>query len=145
ILEYAGPLDYRTDSNKVSGAVRLLQTGAPDNRLTGPIEFTRSPTNRFDVLTLWHEVWTNASLQALKVSNDVDWFQRNLVLKTNYFGFVDFEDGDPNTTELDYLTWFLTIDDVNDSNGNGIPDFTDDVLPATLAPELVLTKGATNF
>ncbi len=145
ILEYAGPLNYRTDSNKVSGAVRLLQSGAPNNRLTGPIEFTRSPTNRFDVLTLWHEVWTNASLQALKVSNDVDSFQRNRDLKTNYFGFVDFEDGDPNTTELDYLTWFLTIDDVNDSNGNGIPDFTDDVIPATRAPELALTKGATNF
>jgi len=146
ILEFAGPLNYTADSNKVSGAVQLLQTGAPDNVLAGPIEFTKSPTNRFNKLVLRHEVWTNASSETFKISNDIDFFLRNLTLKTNYHGFVDFEDGAPSTSDPDYLTWVLSIDDTNDSDNDGIPDFSDDPGSGTVRrPTVLLSLGPTNL
>jgi hypothetical protein len=146
ILEYAGPLNYTTDSNKVSGAVNLLQTGAPDNVLAGPIEFTKSPTKRFDELNLKHGVWTNASAHRFNISNDIDSFLRDTFLKTNYFGNVDFDDGDPNTSDTDYRFWFLSIDDVNDSDNDGIPDFSDDPGSGTVRrPTVLLSLGNTNL
>jgi hypothetical protein len=143
IIEYTGPLSYTPGTNRVAGSVNLTQTGDPSSQLTGPIEFIKSPTNRFDELDLQHATWTNAASQTYKISNDIDSFLRDLTLKTNYYGFVDFDDGDPNTTDPDYYTWVLSIDDVNDSNGNGIPDFTDDVgSTAPRSPSLVLTQGS---
>jgi hypothetical protein len=146
LLEYAGPLDYTAGSNKVSGAVRLLQTGATDNVLAGPIEFTKVPTNRFDELYLTNSVWTNASGQSFNIGNEIDTFLRDLSLKTNYYGYVDFEDGDADTSELDYQTWVLSIDDVNDSDGDGIPDFSDDLGSGTVRPPTVaLSIADTNL
>ena len=91
-------------------------------------------------------VWTNASSQTIHIGNDIDSFLRDLTLKTNYYGFVDFDDGDPNTPDPDYLTWVLSIDDPNDSNGNGIPDFSDDPGPIVeRKPALSLSLGSTNL
>jgi hypothetical protein len=144
LIEFVGPLDYTPGTNRISGAVNLTQTGGPSSRLAGPIEFTKSPTNRFNKFSLQHGTWTNALAQRLNFSNDLDSFFRDLQLKTNYFGFVDFEDGDLSTPEVDYSTWQLSIDDANDSNGNGIPDFSDDpVLIATRPPTLGLSLGGT--
>jgi hypothetical protein len=41
-------------------------------------------------------------------------------------GFIEFLDGDLSTPDEDYFTWVLSIDDPNDTNENGIPDFSDD-------------------
>jgi hypothetical protein len=143
LIEYTGPLSYTPGTNRISGSVNLTQTGDPSSQFIGPIEFIKSPTNRFDELNLQHATWTNAVSQTYKISNDIDSFLRDLTLKTNYYGFVDFDDGDPNTADPDYYTWILSIDDVNDSNGNGIPDFTDDVgSTAPRPPSLVLTQGS---
>ena len=145
LIEYTGPLSYTPSTNKVSGGLNLTQTGDPNSQLAGPIEFTKVPTNRFDELTLHHAVWTNASSQTFNISNDIDTFLRDLALETNYYGYVDFNDGDPNTSERDYYTWVLSIDDVNDSNGNGIPDFSDDSGSGTVQPTLLLSLGSTNL
>src|SRR6266480_3913809 len=127
LIEYAGALSYTPGASNVTGAVNLMQTGDPSSRFTGPIRFIKSPTNRVDELRLQHDVWTNASSQIFKISNDFDSILRDLSLKTNYYGYLDFDDGDLNTTEADYYSWYLSVDDVNDANGNGIPDFSDDV------------------
>ncbi len=146
LIEYAGPLTYTPGASNVTGSVNLTQTGDPSSQFTGPISFIKSPTNRFDELSLKHSVWTNASSQTFQIGNDIDSFLRDLVLKTNYYGFVDFDDGDPNTTDPDYYTWVLSIDDVNDSNGNGIPDFSDDVGSANARPpSLTLTPGGASL
>src|SRR5437016_2107190 len=146
IIEFTGPLNYTPDTNKVSGTLTLTQTGDSTSLLAGPIGFTKSLTNRFDKLTLQHEVWTNASADMFKISNDVDFFLRNLTLKTNYHGFVDFEDGAPSTSDPDYLTWVLSIDDTNDSDNDGIPDFSDDPGPIVdRLPLLSLSLGSTNL
>jgi hypothetical protein len=142
--EYKGPLNYTPDTNKVSGTLNLIQTGDTNNQLAGPIDFTKVATNRFDEFNLWNEVWTNASSQTfLVISNDI-YFERDLDLKTNYYGYVDFEDGDPNTSNPDYFYWVLSIDDVNDSNGNGIPDFSDDPGGSVRQPTMLLSLSNTN-
>ena len=145
LIEYTGPLSYTPGTNRVTGTVNLIQTGDPSSRFTGPVEFVKTATNRFNELKLQHEVWSNALAQPLKISNDIDTFDRDQQLGTIYSGFVDFEDGDPATSEADYLTWLLSIDDPNDSNGNGVPDFSDDPPHSEPFPSLSLSLGSTNL
>jgi hypothetical protein len=42
-----------------------------------------------------------------------------------YSGTVALTDGEPLTSWPDYQRWFLTINDTNDSDGDGIPDLSD--------------------
>ena len=128
----------------VSATVNLAQTGKPANTLQGPIVFDKSVTDRFNTLTNQPGVWTNAVSQTLTFDNEV--FTRDPAWPTNYVGYVFFADGAPNTAAPDYRLWVLSIDDTNDSNANGIPDFSDDpavVLPR--APQLSLALGPTNL
>jgi hypothetical protein len=143
LLEYTGPLTYTPGSNTVSANINLTQTGNPANTLQGPILFDKSPTNRFNTLINRPGFWTNAAMQTLTFTNEI--FSRDPTWPTNYYGYVEFADGDPSTADPDYTLWVLSIDDTNDANGNGIPDFSDDVttvLPT--APQLSLGLGVTN-
>lgn len=145
ILEETGPLTYTPGSNTVSAKINLTQTGNPVNTLQGPIVLDKSITDRFNTLTNQSGVWTNAALQTLDFDSEV--FTRAMKWPTNYAGYVYFADGDPNTADPDYQVWVLSIDDTNDANANGIPDFSDDpavALPPR-APQLSLAPGATNF
>jgi len=144
LIEYTGPLTYTPGSNTVSGSVNLTQTGNPANQMQGPVQFVKAAgANHFNNLTLQPGGWTNADLQSITFANDLyvrfpDW-------PTNYGGYFDFNDWDPNTPDPDYLTWGLSIDDTNDVNHNGIPDFSDDpqsALPSR--PLLALARTATN-
>jgi hypothetical protein len=54
-----------------------------------------------------------------------------------------FADGDPTTPDPDYQVWALSIDDPNDTNHNGIPDFSDDV-GGGLVQQPRLTLSQTN-
>ncbi len=145
LIEYTGPLTYTPGSNTVSAGISLAQTGNPANTLRGPILFTKSSSDRFNTLTNQPGVWTNAASQTL--SFDRELFTRDPGWPTNYAGYVYFADGDPGTASPDYRLWLLSIDDTNDANANGIPDFSDD--PAALAPPrapyLTLTRGPTNL
>jgi hypothetical protein len=68
---------------------------------------------------------------------------RDLELKTNYYAFPEFDDGDPSTSVADYRGWTLSIDDTNDLNGNKIPDLSDDAPPAPeQGPTLTLARSA---
>jgi hypothetical protein len=146
LIEYTGPLSYTPGTNRVTGTVNLTQTGDPSSRFTGPIEFVKTATNRFNELKLQHGVWSNALSQPLNISNDIDTFLRNGQRETSYSGLVDFDDGDPATSEADYLTWLLAIDDPNDSNSDGVPDFSDDPGPIVDPfPSLSLSRGSTNL
>jgi hypothetical protein len=147
LLEYTGPLTYTPGSNTVDASISLTQTGDGSNTLQGPIDFDKSSTDRFDTLTNEPGVWTNEASQAL--SFDAEVFTRNAPdWPTNYGGYIHFANGDPSTSQPAYQWWVLSIDDPNDSNGNGIPDFSDDpasVLPPPRAPSLALALGPTNL
>ncbi len=145
LLEYTGPLTYTAGSNTVSAAINLTQSGNPAGTLQGPMVFVKSSTNPFNTLTNQPGVWTNAALQTLSFASEV--FSRGIpTWPTNYAGYVYFADGDPSTAGPDYQLWELSIDDTNDANASGIPDFSDDpaaVLPR--APALSLALGTTNL
>ncbi|MDE3067820.1 MAG: hypothetical protein KGJ60_09750 [Verrucomicrobiota bacterium] len=145
LLEYTGPLTYTPGSNTVAAALILTQTGNPANTLQGSIVFDKSATDRFNTLTNHPGVWTNAAGQTFSFTNEV--FTRDAAWPTNYSGYVPFADGNPDTAGSDYRLWVLSIDDTNDVNGNGVPDFSDD--PAGVAPPaaplLSLTTGPTNL
>jgi hypothetical protein len=145
LIEYTGQLVYMPGSNTVSATVNLTQTGNPANTFQGPIAFDRSTADRFNTLTNQPGTWTNAAQQTLAFAREI--FSRNPAWPTNYAGYVYFSDGDPSTAAPDYQLWVLSIDDTNDANANGIPDFSDDpavALPPR-APRLSLAPGATNF
>jgi len=143
VLEYSGKITYTPSATNVSASLSVTNTGDPSSSLTGATLFLKAPTNRFDELELQPGVWTNAS-GTLSYTNDL--LFRDMILETNYYGFVDFDDGDPGTSDPDYLTWVISIDDPNDSNGNGIPDFSDDTGSTNaVAPSLSLVRGATEL
>jgi hypothetical protein len=146
LIEYTGPLTYTPGSNTVSAAISLTQTGNSASTLQGPILFVKSSTDRFNTLTNQPGVWTNAASQPLSFDGEV--FSRGIpTWPTNYAGYVYFADGDPSTAAPDYRLWVLSIDDTNDANANGIPDFSDDPASVTppRAPHLSLALGSTNL
>ncbi len=82
------------------------------------------------------------------LSFDSEIFSRQIpTWPTNYAGYVFFADGDPGTASPDYQLWVLSIDDTNDANANGIPDFSDDPAGVTppRVPQLSLVLGSTNL
>ncbi|MEO5802421.1 MAG: hypothetical protein ABIR24_02740 [Verrucomicrobiota bacterium] len=144
ILEYKGPLSYTPGTNVVSGTVDLDLTGVAGFELMGPIAFTKSSTNPHNELTLQAGTWTNATAETFSfVANT---FFRDAPWPTNYYGYFEFDDWDLTTFEPDYYLWALSIDDLNDSDGDGIPDFSDE--PQTVSPRrpsLALARGQTNL
>ena len=146
LLEYTGPLLYTPGSNVVTGSLNLVQTGDPTGQMQGPFEFVKVQTNRFNLLILQAGSWTNSATQSLTYTNEL--FSRAPPWTTNYFGLVQFADGNPSTPAPDYLVWALSIDDTNDANHNGIPDFSDDPAagaPPPPAPVLALSWGSSNL
>jgi hypothetical protein len=123
--------------------VDFKQTGESTNRFEGPLILIKNPANPFDQLGLRAGVWTNETVALSYTDAPI---LRDLARKTNYFGPIDFVDGDPATPEPDYVTWTLSIDDTNDADGDGIPDFSDDPNSATVkTPLLSLTHNSTNL
>jgi len=125
LLEYTGPLSYTPGTNRVTGTVDLRQTGAPQNRFVGPVEFVKSGADPYNQLELQAGAWTNALSEWLPFFKD-DSYQREVQWPTNYFGYLEFDDGDLSTPEWDFCYWAVSIDDVNDADQDGIPDFSDD-------------------
>jgi hypothetical protein len=142
LIEYTGPLTYTPGSNIVNGSVNLIESGDPSSQLLGPVQFVKVASDRFNQLTVQAGTWTNAQLQSLGYSTNS--FQRDQSSwPTNYYGLMTFADGDLTTPMADYLNWYLSIDDANDANGDGIPDFSDD--PVVKQVKLVLSLTTTNL
>jgi hypothetical protein len=144
LLEYTGALSFTPGTTNVTAAINLAQSDNSPSTLAGTLELIKAVTNRFNEFTLQIGNWTNAAAQTLSFTNS--YFQRDLAVKTNYYGLVIFDDGDPDTPEPDYRLWVLSIDDVNDANANGVPDFSDDpAITPGRPPLLKLEKAASNL
>ena len=117
---YSGSLTYTAGSNSVSGTISI--TRAAEDALTGPMTLQKIATNRFNLLTLTGGNWTN---QAEVFAFDDVLLTRDPGQPTVYQGRLQ----NPGGT---YRSWRLSIVDTNDTNANGIPDFTDD--PITITP-----------
>jgi hypothetical protein len=143
VLEYRGRLTY-TPTTNVTGSLSLVRTGNPADSLNGPIQFAKSPTDRFNELSLQAGVWTNESQQAVSYVDNT--FTRDKEWPTNYYGYLEFTDNANPGAFYPYALWMLSIDDSNDSNHNSIPDFSDDpTLALPRAPRLELAQTTTNL
>jgi hypothetical protein len=131
LIEYDGPLNYTPGSTAVNGTVYLTQASS-GKIFAGAVQFLKESTNRLNDLTLQDGTWTNGANQTLNFYWDT--VERQSGWPTNYwdYGLFQFVDGDPNTLDQDYLIWGLIIVDTNDTDHNGIPDFSDD--PAVVGP-----------
>ena len=145
LLEYIGPVLFTPGSNVVTGSINLGQTGTPANQIQGLFQFVKVSTNRFNRLILQAASWTNSATQVFTYTNAL--FRRDAPWTTNYFGIIQFADGDPDTASPDYLNWIWSINDSNDANHNGIPDFSDDPQGniVTGQPILALTTTSSNL
>jgi hypothetical protein len=143
LLEYTGAIHFTPGSTTVTGSLGLLQTADPTVQIQGPFQMTKVSNNRFNQLNLQPGTWTNSATQSLAYTNNL--FRRDQPWTTNYYGLVEFADGDPNTSDPDYTFWLLSIDDPNDANQNGIPDFSDDPATIARAPQMLLTSTPTNI
>jgi len=145
LIEFTGAVTYRPGSNSVPTSLSLTNTNSLST-LIGPLVFVKSPTNRLNQLTLQSAFLTNESQQVLTLYTNTT-FLRRTGHPTNYYGNVEFNDGDLNSVEEDYYAWMLSIDDPNDADHDGIPDFSDDLPSGTppRAPQLFLVVGPTNL
>jgi len=143
LLEYNGPLAYAPGTNVVNGSINLTKSGDPTSLLQGPFQFLKLAADPHNQLTLQSGVWTNAQSQTLSFGTNL--FLRDLTSwPTNYYGYVQFDDGDPTTSAPDFVLWMLSIDDVNDADNNGIPDFSDTPQPVSTRPPRLSLSNMTN-
>lgn len=132
ILEYTGTLSYTPGSNSVTSSVTLQQTGSPASTLQGSLTFSKSPTDRYNTLTLNYGTLLDAAQQTHGFTNHV--FTRNISWPTNYSGYVEFDDDGTQNTPYPYAFWVLSITDTNDTNHDGVPDFSDEPTGGPPAP-----------
>jgi hypothetical protein len=146
LIEYTGPVIYTPGTNTVSGSLDLTQTGNNANTLEGPVQLAKSGGNPFNQLTLQTALLTNASMQTFDLYSTTTIY-RDQSLGTNYYGAVEFNDGDPSTFDEDFYSWEISIDDPNDADHDGIPDFSDSpsIAAQPRRPALSLVRGSTNL
>ena len=145
ILEYKGPLTYTPGTNVVTGNVDLALTDMPGVELHGPMQFTKIPEDPHNELTLASGAWTNNAAETYSFLSYPYPITRDLSVLTNYYGGFEFDDGDLTTAEPDYYFWGLSIDDVNDADADGVPDFSDEPHQVPRAPALSLSRDSGNF
>jgi len=124
VLEYAGLLSYTPSKSTVKGILTLTNVQNSSDAITGPVTLAKTLTNGVVELLMASGRWTNSAGQALAhIFSTLEPFPRNHL---NYSGYVQFIDFDPNTAGEDYFDWILILNDPNDSDGDGIPDLSDD-------------------
>ncbi len=135
LLNYQGPLTYTTDTGQIEGSIHLERSGSVKDVLSGQVTFLRSVTNRFEDLKMVAGSWTNSEQKKLSLFDTL--VSRDSTLRTNYFTIVEFQDGDLRTVDDDFYNWQLSIDDTNDADQDGIPDFSDDPTPKPVTLKIV--------
>ena len=141
LLEYTGPMLYTAGKTTVSNRFEFTQTGSPEQQFRGKFVLTKEPTDRYNWLELPSGTWTNSAWGDLRFFETV--IQRDTTWPTNYYGYLDFQDGDPRTAAPDFQYWTISIDDLNDANKNGVPDFSDD--PPVRAPRLTISLNGSSL
>jgi len=106
------------------------------------VTLVRSANDLFNDMMLLPGTLTNAAVQPFPYATED--IKRDQNLKTNYFGYLDFKDGDPSTSTPDFLTWVFSIYDPNDANGNGIPDLSDNPGPSAGGQAILALSRSAN-
>ena len=133
VIEMTGILKYQAAGTNVLANVALSQTGASSATLAGNLVLDRLNPN---TLGLQPGTITNAAQEALSFTNSI----LSRINRTNYFGDLVFADGDPSTSIEDYFYWLVNVVDINDADGDGIPDLSDPVTPL-VPPQLSIRRS----
>lgn len=137
ILEFNGQLTYAPGQTNVLATLVVTQVDNATAILTGSMVFLKDPQDPHSLLRLAPGCLTNQLGASLCYTNDG--ITRDAGWPTNYFGWIDFEDGDPVTAAPDFRFWMFSFDDLNDADADGIPDFSDEPLQPVVPP--VITIG----
>ncbi len=130
LIERTGTLTYSPAATNVAGNLVLTAADGSSDALAGTVLLVKSPTNRFNLLTLSSGECTN-QVEVFSFG-DCQLF-RDPAHPSVYRGTLQ----NPYGT---YATWSFSLLDANDSNGNGIPDLSDDVaLSPPRRPALALS------
>jgi hypothetical protein len=130
---------YEPGRTNVTGHLDVAQTGNPSSIWQAEFLCVKSSDSPSNKLTWQAGSVTNETQQILHYQ-ETSLF-RSQSGPTNYYGLLNFADGNLVTVPPDYFSWAIFIDDLNDTDGDGIPDFSDD--PSGL-PRLGVVLGTTN-
>lgn len=139
VQTYSGTLSYTRGAQNAATITMTRTTAGTTFNLSGNTPFTVSSTDQF-------------SLPQFQMTNSVDGSLYTVLATTfarsgaKYVGALHFVDGDARTSWADDIDWVFVITDLNDADGNGIPDLSDS-LPAaptiTTQPQTqTVTAGA---
>ena len=144
LIEYTGEISYTPGTANVSGLLDLTGSANLEARLSGNLDFVKSVADPVGELQIQADILTNELGQEFQILGDT--LFRDATWPTNYYGLLEFQDGQPATFEDDYYYWQISIDDLNDADADGIPDFSDDPQgPQPAAPRLAVNIGTTNI
>jgi hypothetical protein len=143
VFQYRGTLTYTRSGTNVTASINLPRVGAPGS-FVGNLPVTRVSNVELDRAPV---SWTGPGGQTFDVLGTDDLEDVPLpishVIGRFYAGLVIFADGDPSTPFPDEYDFFdLLIEDLNDSDGNGLPDLTDDLTAAPARPTLAASIAA---
>ncbi|MDH7503255.1 MAG: hypothetical protein QHJ82_11180 [Verrucomicrobiota bacterium] len=128
VFDYRGTLSYVVAGTNIHCTVNLQRQGQ-EGSLKGPWELQRIDT---DELSFDAASWAKESGAAIQWYSSTD-MEYNLYrggTRTNYFGVLATEDGMPETpATAEYQIYEVHIFDPNDSDGDKIPDLSDDSPP----------------
>ncbi|HEY5915657.1 MAG TPA: hypothetical protein VJA21_34155 [Verrucomicrobiae bacterium] len=140
LLEYTGTLTYTPGASVVSGTINLTKTGDPTKTISGPLSFAKSAADPYNNLTNQPGAWTGPPTYTNTFTTH--WFSRDVNWPSNYVGLIEFSDGLDFTYEA-YANWVLSITDLNDTDHDGIPDFSDDAqVVQPRAPRLSVARDS---
>jgi hypothetical protein len=119
VVQYEGTVKYTPGSNNVATSMLLTKVGDASFQFEAAMSFIKSATNRFDELDSEAATWTHS------VNGPVDFgaaiLIRDPARPSNYRASLQTAGGS-------YASWWLSIEDPNDADHDGIPDLSDDLL-----------------
>ncbi len=138
LIELKGKLTYTRVGTNITSNVLLTNLADPTNLITGPLNFSLTSSN----IPQAAGSWTNVAGKVLGFSDSTTL----RLLGGNYVDTFIFGDFDFSTDYPDYYTWVISIHDPNDSNANGVPDFSDTSgLPPPSKPTLALKNSGASL
>jgi hypothetical protein len=128
LIECHGTLDYVVAPDKVTGNILLAGGTFASGTVQGSVVILRSGSDPHNALTLQAGAWSDGGT-IFGFSETA--LTRSPAAPSVYRGALSSEAGD-------FRAWTMLIDDPNDSDGDGIPDLSDDSQPPR-RPLLTLT------
>ncbi|MCS7089827.1 MAG: hypothetical protein RMN51_01055 [Verrucomicrobiota bacterium] len=141
LMEYFGPLRYNIGRGGVSATLSLARVAAEGSLQSAQVRLHRSADDPTHGLVFEPGAWLDEFSQIWP--HGTNYLFRGDQPGNLYTGYFDFEDGWSGTPEADYRTWFCAVRDPNDSDGDGIPNLSDDPIADFRATRLWMRRAGT--